>query len=183
MIKAILTLVVLFSLDNIIVIFFPIQPIFGQYILIPYLLLIGICLSVFYDEGNYSPWLAFVFGFIYDIYAANLIGLYAVMFPIIVLLIKKHIVPVTPVNFVSIFYISMVSILTVETIVFVLVMIIMPTRSLNILSMIDFIQHRLIITLIFNLFLLILFYLPLTKFLKPKHEKKIKTIMMDNTSA
>jgi len=182
MIKAILTLFILFSLDNLLVIFFPIQPIFGHYILVPYLLLIGVCISVFYDEGNYMPWLAFAFGLIYDMYAANLLGLYAVMFPIIVLLIKKYVVPITPVNFVSIFYISMISILTVETIVYLLVMIIIPTRTLNFSGTINFVQYRLIITLIFNLLLLILFYLPLTKFLKPKYERKAKTIMMDNTS-
>jgi len=183
MIKAILTLILLFSFDNILVIFFPIQPVFGNYTLIPYLLLIGICVSVFYDESNYTLWLALAFGLIYDMYATNLLGLYVVMFPIIVLLIKKYVVPITPINFVSIFYVSTISILTVETIVYFLVMIIIPARNLSMIGTIEFVQYRLIITLIFNLLLLIIIYLPLTKFLKPKHAKKVKTIMMDNTSA
>lgn len=181
MIKTILTLIVLFSFDNILVIFFPIQPVFGNYILIPYLLLIGICVSVFYDESNYTLWTALAFGLIYDIYVANLLGLYVVMFPIIVLLIKKYVVSITPINFISISYISVVSILAVETIVYFLVMMIIPTRSLSFIGMMDFIQHRLVITLIFNLLLLVIVYVPLIRFLKPKHTKKVKTIMMDNT--
>ena len=179
MIKAILVFITLFSLDNLMVIFFEIQPLFGDYLVIPYFLLMGICLQVFYDEKDYAPWLAFVFGLIYDMYGANLLGMYATMFPIIVLLIKKNIVPNTPVNFVSIFYVSTVAILTVETIVYILVMMI-TTRSMSIVS---FIQHRLIITLVFNTILLAIVYLPLVKILKPREEKKIKTIMMDNTSA
>jgi len=183
MIKAILTFIFLFSLDNLLVIFLPIQPIFGNYILIPYLLLIGMCVAVFYDEDNYTPWLALIFGLIYDVYATNLLGIYIIMFPILVLLIKKHVVPITPINFVSIFYVSIVSILVVEVVVYLLVMMIIPTRNLSLFGMMEFVQYRLVITLIFNLLLLIITYLPLIKFLKPRHEKKVKTVMIDNTSA
>jgi len=179
MIKALITFIILFTIDNLIVIFFPIQPLFGNYSVVPYVLLIGVCLYSFYDEKNQGPWLALAFGLVYDMYGANLLGLYATMFPIIVILIKKNIVPITPVNFVSIFYVSTVAILTVETIIYVFVMTI-TTRSLSIFG---FIQYRLIITMIFNTILLAIVYLPLVKILKPKEEKKVKTIMRDNTSA
>ena len=179
MIKAIITFIILFTVDNLLVIFFPIQPLFGNYSVVPHVLLIGICLYSFYDEKNQAPWLALVFGLVYDMYGANLLGLYTTMFPIIVILIKKNIVPVTPVNFVSIFYVSTVAILAVETTIYLFVMVI-TTRSLSIFA---FIQYRLVITLIFNIILLSLVYLPLVKILKPKEEKKVKTIMRDNTSA
>lgn len=179
MIKAILVFITLFSLDNLTAIFFSNQPLFGSYLVVPYLLLIGICLQVFYDEKNYAPWIAFAFGLVYDIYGTNLLGMYATMFPIIVILIKKHVVSITPVNFVSIFYVSIVAILAVETIVYILVIII-TTRSMSIFS---FIQHRLMSTLIFNTILLLIVYAPLVKILKPREEKKVKTIMTDNTTA
>jgi len=179
MIKAIIIFIFLFTMDNLMVVFFPIQPIFGDYRVVPYLLLIGVCLYAFYDEKNHAPWLAFVFGLIYDMYGTNLLGMYATMFPIIVILIKKNIVPITPVNFVSIFYVSIVAILTVEMIIYLLVRVI-TTRSMSILG---FIQYRLTITLIFNTILLAILYLPLVKIFKPKVEKKVKTIMMDNTRA
>lgn len=174
-----LVFITLFSLDNLIVIFFRIQPLFGSYLVVPYLLLMGICLQVFYDEKNHAPWLAFGFGLVYDMYGANLLGIYATLFPMIVILIKKNIVPITPVNFVSIFYVSTVAILIVETLLYILVTTI-TTRSMSIFS---FIQHRLIIILVFNTILLAIVYLPLVKILKPRAEKKVKTIMMDNTSA
>jgi len=170
MIKAIITFIILFTVDNLIVIFFPIQPIFGNYRVVPYLLLIGICLYAFYDKKNYATWLALAFGLIYDIYAVNLLGLYATIFPIIVILIKKYIVEITPVNFVSIFYVTTVAILMVETIVYILVVII--TRQT--VTVFEFIQYRLIITLIFNIALLAMVYLPLVKILQPKPEKKSK---------
>lgn len=178
MMKAIITFTILFTIDNLMVVFLPIQPIFGNYNVVPYLLLIGICLYVFYDEKNHAPWLAFIFGLIYDMYGTNLLGLYVTMFPIIVMIIKKHIVPITPVNFISIFYISAVAILFVETIIYIFVMII-TTQTMSIFA---FIQYRLIITLIFNTILLAIMYLPLVKILSQK-EKKVKTIMTDNTSA
>jgi len=178
-IKAILTFIILFTIDNIIVIFFPIQPLFGNYNVVPYVLLIGVCLYSFYDEKNQAPWLALALGLVYDMYATNLLGLYATMFPIIVILIKKKIVPITPVNFVSIFYVSTVAILVVETIIYIFVRVI-TVRSMSVFG---FIQYRLVITLIFNTILLAIVYLPLVKILKPKEEKKVKTIMRDNTSA
>jgi len=179
MIKAIITFILLFTLDNLLVIFFPIQPLIGNYLVIPYLLLIGLCIYTFYDEKNYSFWLALIFGFIYDIYAANLLGIYIILFPVMTTVIKRRLVEVTPVNFISIFYVSMVGILSVEVIVYILV----RTITNRAVSVWEFTQYRLLITLIFNTFLLAIFYLPIVKFLRPKPEKKVKTIMMDNTVA
>jgi len=179
MIKAVIVFIILFTMDNLMVLFLPIRPVFGDYNVVPYSLLIGVCMYTFYGKKNHALWLAFVFGLFYDMYGTNLLGLYATMFPIIVFLIKKHLVPITPVNFVSIFYVTTIAILAIETIIYLLVWVITP-RSM---SLFGFVQHRLIITLIFNILLLAILYLPLIIILRSKEEKGVKTIMMDNTSA
>ena len=168
-IKSIVTFIILFSLDNLIGIFLP-RTLWDLYIIVPYLLLIAICLHSFYDDGNRLPILAFVFGFVVDIYNANLIGLYAILFPIVVIIIKKYIVPVTPLNFVSIFYISVIAIMSIEVIVFMLVSLVTTPA----MTFFRFIQHRLMITLVFNVIMLTLMYWPLVKLYRPKDDKKRK---------
>jgi len=167
MIKALITFIILFTVDNLMVIFLPIRPVFGDYQVVPYLLLIGICLATFFDEKNHVPLLAVIFGLIYDMYATNLLGLYGVMFLVVVNVVKNKLVPVTPVNFVSIFYIVIVAIFTIEIIVYTFVTVI-TNQAVAIWA---FVQYRLIITLIFNTVLLVLSYLPLLKILKPRPEK------------
>jgi len=170
MFKAIILFLLLFTLDNIIVIIFPIQPLFGSFIIVPYLVLIGLCFYVFYDEKNYAPWLAFAFGLVYDMYGANLLGIYSTLFPIIVIVIKKFIVPVTPVNFVSMFYIITIEILIVEIVLFSLVRLI-TNRTMPIFT---FVQYRLITTLVFNSIILLFLYGPLIKIFKLQLGKKSK---------
>lgn len=180
MIKSIIIFILLFTFDNALMVFFPLQSLLGGYIVVPYLVLIGVCLHPFFDdEKNHAFWLAIFFGLIYDMFGANLIGFYATIFPILVVTIKKRIVATTPVNFISIFYIVTVAITIIELILYVLAIFILG-RTVSIL---DFVQHRLVATVVFNGLLLALFYLPLVKLLQPKIEKKVKTIMTDNTLA
>lgn len=178
LIKRIIAFIILFTLDNLIGIFMP-RVLWGMYVIAPYTLLLAICLHSFYDDDNDLPILAFVFGFIVDIYNANLIGLYAILFPIIVIIIKKYIAPMTPFNFVSIFYLSVITIMFVEVVVFILV----SFATTVTMTFFRFIQHRLIITLVFNVIMLIILYWPLVKLFQIKDDKKrkIKTVMTDNT--
>jgi rod shape-determining protein MreD len=169
-IKTIITFILLFSLDNLIGIFMP-RTLWGLYVIVPYSLLIAICLHSFYDDENYLPILAFTFGFLFDIYNANLIGLYATLFPIIVIIIKKYIVPITPFNFVSTFYISVIAIISIEVNLFILVSFAMSQA----MTLFRFIQHRLIITLVFNVMMLTIMYWPLVKLFRTKDEKKKKS--------
>jgi len=179
MIKAILVLFFLFIFDNLLVIFLPIQPIFDQYTIVPYLMVMGLCMATFFDEKKWSIWLAVVFGFLYDSYFFNITGLFMTLLPLVVLLIKKFIVNVTPFNFISVFYVISITILSLEFIVYILIVII--TSRTN--TLFAFIGQRLLITLVFNSLLLGLLYVPLKKILQPKDERKVKTIMTDNTSA
>jgi len=181
MIKTILIFVLLFTLDNLLGINFPLRSLFGgDYSAVPHLTLIGFCIHAFYDEDNRLPWVAFAFGLVYDTFAANVIGLYASMFPIMVLIIKKYIVTVTPVNLISLFYIVAVAILTVETIIYLFVVIITPVST----TPWAFIQYQLVITIVFNTILLAVIYPVLRRILKPKTRKKrVKSIMKGNTHA
>lgn len=162
MIKKMLIFLVLFTLDNLLVIFIPVQPVFGQYVIAPYVLLTGICLSCFFDEKGHVPVLSFVFGLIYDVYGANLIGLYATLFPVLTVVIKRYVVPNTPVNFISIFYVSAVAILIVETAIYTMVNVVIGSE----LTLIGFVQYRLMITVVFNFMLLGLLYTSLVRWFK-----------------
>lgn len=169
-IKTIITFIILFSFDNLIGIFMP-RTVWGLYVIVPYTLFIAICLDTFHDENNHLPILALIFGFIVDIYNANLIGLYAALFPIFTIIIKKFIIPITPRNFFSIASISIVAIMIMEITAFILVSFV-TTRTMTIFN---FIQHRLIITLLFNMMLLAIMYWPLTKLFQSKDHKKRKS--------
>lgn len=169
-IKTIITFIILFSLDNLIGIFMP-RTLWDLYVIVPYTLLIAICLHTFYDDDNHLPILVLIFGFVVDIYNANLIGLYATLFLIVVIIIKKYIIPITPLNFVSIFYISVIAIMSIEMSVFILVSFV-TTQTMTFFR---FIQHRLIITLVFNIIMLAIMYWPLVKLFRPKDDKKRKS--------
>ena len=171
MIKSILIFIFLFTIDNLIGIIFPVRTIFGSYIIVPYLTLIGFCIHAFYDEDNRLPIIAIAFGLVYDMFGANLLGLYTAIFVIIVLLVKKYIVTITPINFISLFYIVTVAILAVETIIYLFVVIVTP-RTMSILA---FIQYRLVITIIFNTVALAVLYPILNKLLELKKRKLKKS--------
>jgi len=180
MIKTILIFVLLFTLDNLLGIIFPLRSLFGNYVVVPYLTLIGFCIHSFYDENDRLLWVALVFGLVYDMFGANLLGLYSSIFPLLVFIMKKYIVPVTPINFVSLFYIVAVAILAVETVIYLFVMIITSVTT----TPWAFIQYRLVITIVFNIIILTILYPILIRLLKPKkRSRKIKNIMRDNTRA
>lgn len=181
MIKTILIFILLFTLDNLLGILLPLRSLFGGgYTAVPYLTLIGFCIHTFFDEENHLLWVAFAFGLVYDMFGANLLGLYAALFPLIVFMIKKYIVTVTPINFISLFYIVTVIILAVETIIYLLVIIITPRTT----TPWAFIQYRLVVTIVFNTVSLAIIYPLMIRILKPKkRNKKVKNIMKGNTHA
>ena len=180
MIKTILIFVLLFTLDNLLGIIFPLRSLFGDYIAVSYLTLIGFCIHSFYDEENRLLWVAFFFGLVYDMFGANLLGLYSSMFPLLVFIMKKYIAPVTPINFISLFYIVAVAILAVETVIYLFVVTIIGVTT----TPWAFIQYRLLTTIIFNIIILTILYPVLIRLLKPKkRSRKVKNIMKGNTHA
>lgn len=169
-IKTLITFTILFSLDNLIGIFMP-RTLWGLYEVVPYTLLIAICVHTFYDDKNHLSLFAFIFGFIVDIYNANLLGLYAVLFPTVVIIIKKYIIPITPFNFLSITSISVVTIMFLEISAFILVSFATTTT----MTFFTFIQYRLIITLLFNLLMLTILCRPLVNLFQSKDNRGEKS--------
>jgi len=167
MIKVILTFIVLLTLDNLLVIFLPLQPIASQYTIVPNLFLIGLCFFCFFDQKNIALILAAIFGLIYDIYFTNLIGIHVALFPAIIVVLKRYIVPITPVNFISIGAVSGVSVMVKELVLYLL----FTTFSYQVMPLLAFIQYRLFITTIFNLIILLLIYFPLMRIFKSYVEK------------
>jgi len=167
MIKIILTFIALFSLDNLLLIFLPLQPLAGQYVVVPNVFLIGLCLFCFFDQKNTALILAVIFGLVYDIYGTNLIGIHVTLFPAIVIVLKTYVVPIVPINFISIGSVSAACIVIKELVVYLL----FATFTYQMMGLLTFIQYRLFTTLFFNFFILLIVYLPLIKLFKTYREK------------
>ena len=169
MIKLIFIFTILFALDNLLVIFLPLQPIVGQYIIIPNVFLTCLCIFAFFDKKNKAFILALVFGIFYDLYYTNLIGLHVALFPLLVMTLKKWIVPNTPINFLSMFYITSVAIIIGEWFHYFMVVTIMDIQ----MTFFHFAQYILFISVLFNAILLIPLYPLLTKAFK-KYSAKLE---------
>ena len=74
--RLIITFITFFVLDNLLVIFLPIQPIAAHYMVIPNVFLICLSFFTFYDKGVRPLIFALIFGLLYDICYTDLIGLY-----------------------------------------------------------------------------------------------------------
>jgi len=167
MIKMVLTFIALFTMDNLLMIFMPLQPLFGHYVIVPNVFLIGLGLFCFFDQKKTALILALVFGLIYDVYATNLIGIHVTLFPAIVVVLKTYIVPITPINFISMAAVSGACVLIKELVIYLL----FNAFSYQVMSLLSFVQYRLFITGIFNLMIFVLIYLPLIKIFKSYLEK------------
>jgi len=166
----ILTFFILFTIDNLFAIYQPFSTTFENATFIPYFSLIGLCFYPFFDKKENGFYVATILGLIFDFYATNLIGLYTVLFVMIFYLIKKYIVAVTPINFISLLYVVGLAILFTEIVTFIFVVLFTNIS----VTMFEFIQTRLMTTLIFNIFNFSLLYLPFTKIFSRIKEKKIK---------
>jgi len=167
MIKLILIFTLLFVLDNLLVIFLPLQPAIGQYVIIPNAFLTCLCIFAFFDKRNKGFTLALIFGIFYDLYYTNLIGLHAALFPLLIMILKKWVVPNTPINFLSIFYITSVAIIVGEWFHYFMVVTVMDIQ----MSFLHFAQHILFISVLFNALLLLPLYPILTKAFKKYNAK------------
>ena len=171
MIKIIIIFITLFSLDNLLILFLPIQPIVGNYIVVPNVLLSALCIFCFFDKKNIAPIIAGVFGAFHDLYGNNLFGLYTTLFLLTTVVIKKYVVPSTPINFFSVFYITTTSIIVQEWTTYFLV----TTITNRNMTFIDFLQYRLFISIIFNLLTLLISYPFLKKSFEKYHKKNEKS--------
>jgi len=182
MIRLIFIFVTFFVLDNLLILFLPIQPLVESYSIIPNAFLSCLCLFTFYDrgtkysqgiksfdsKGNKSYIFALIFGILYDIYYAGMLGLYTCLFLIIVYLIRRFFVSSMPINILSMIALMTGVIIFEEWVVFFIVSTII---NLNVTSF-QFIQYTLFPSLLFNA-LLMLFIYPLLSNQFKKYQQKL----------
>ena len=101
MVRVIVLFITCFVMDNLLVSFLPIQPMFGSYSAIPNVFLMCLCFFTFYDRGNKALVFAIIFGILYDICYADLFGIYTCLFPIITFLLQRFVSNSMPVNILS----------------------------------------------------------------------------------
>ena len=172
MIKLIFIFTTFFVLDNVLVIFLPIQPLVGQYFIIPNAFLSCLCLFTFYDrgvkyelgiksvdhQGNKAFVFAFVFGVLYDVFYLGSLGIHTCLFLIIVFILRKFLVQSIPINLLSMITLMTGVIIFEEWIVFFF-----SSSILNLdYNFPQFIQYTLFPSLFFNAFLMLFIY-PLLK--------------------
>lgn len=161
--RLIIIFVTCFVLDNLLVIFLPIQPIVGQYMIIPNVFLICLALFTFYNKGVLPIILAFLFGLLYDICYADLIGLYTCLFPIITFILLRFISQTMPVNLLSMMALVMGVVVLEEWLVYFIV----NTMKTTNMSAMTFVKFILIPTAVFNMLITI----PLYPILKSQFRK------------
>lgn len=167
MIKLIIIFTTLFSLDNLLVLFLPIQPLVGHYIMVPSTLLMGLCLFAFYEKGKRPLIFAGVLGVLYDLYFTGAFGVYTCIFLISVYVLQQFVAYKIPVNFISMMAIMAASIIFQEVVVYFLVF---TMTDINTAPM-HFVQYILFASLFLNLFLLMILYPVLTKQFKKYSEE------------
>ena len=161
--RLIITFVTCFVLDNLLVIFLPIQTIVGHYMIIPNVFLICLALFTFYDKGIRPIIFACIFGLLYDICYTDLIGLYTCLFPIITFILLRFISQTMPVNLLSMMALVMGVVIFEEWFVYFIV----NTMKTTNMSFMIFIKFILIPTAIFNTLITI----PLYPILKSQFRK------------
>jgi len=172
MIRLIIVFMTFFALDNIIVIFLPLQPLVGNYLVIPNAFLSCLCLFTFYDrgakyengvksfdyKGNKSFLLALVFGVLYDIFYTGVLGVYTCLFCIIVYILRKFFILSIPINILSMVALMTGVIIFEEWAVFFLASTIIHVP----MAFLNFVQYVLFPSLFFNGLLMLFIYPILT---------------------
>lgn len=164
-----MTFVTCFVLDNLLVIFLPIQPIIGHYMIIPNVFLICLAFFTFYDKGFRPIVFAFIFGLFYDICYADLIGLYTCLFPIITIILLRFISQTIPVNLFAMIALVMGMVVVEEWIVYFII----DTMTVTNMPLMTFIKLILIPTVVFNALIVI----PLYPILKSQFKKYQRTYL------
>lgn len=135
-------------MDNLLVLLLPIQPLVGQYHVIPNVFLTCLVIFVFFERTHDRRpyYLAIVFGILYDVFYAGVIGLYPVLFVGCVFIVRHFFVGRTPINLFSMMALMFGMIAATQWIVYFLVLTMTESR----MAFMHFFQYLLFPTLIFN---------------------------------
>lgn len=169
MIRVIVVFITCFVMDNLLVSFLPIQPMFGSYTAIPNVFLMCLCFFTFYDRSLKPLIFAIIFGILYDICYADLFGLYTCLFPIITFLIQHFISNMMPVNILSMLALFSIVIMIEEWVVYFLV----NTMTVTNINGYAFLKLILFPTILFNAIIVFGLY-PILKNQFRKYEKQLE---------
>ena len=166
--RLIITFVTCFVMDNLLVSFLPIDPIVSYYRAIPNVFLICLAFFTFYDKGIRPFIFAFIFGFLYDVCYADLIGLYTCLFPILTFIMVRFVSQTMPINLLSMMAMVAILVMGEESIVYFIV----NTMKATNMSTWTFIKYILIPTAFFNMLVTIVLY-PMLKFQFKIYQKMV----------
>jgi len=153
-----LILSICFILESLYVEFFP-NGIFGIHkLFVPHFLLIVLIIMGMYYVRNRTILYAFIFGLLFDAFYTGILGVYLFVFPLIVY-ITSSLMKVLQANIFVSAIVMLVDIAIAEFIVYGLNILILKTT----MSTMDFINGRLIPTLILNIVFYIIIFYPLRK--------------------
>ena len=153
-----LILSICFILESLYVEFFP-NGIFGIHkLFVPHFLLIVLIIMGMYYVRNRTILYAFIFGLLFDAFYTGILGVYLFVFPLIVY-ITSSLMKVLQANVFVSAIVMLVDIAIAEFIVYGLNILILKTT----MSTMDFINVRLIPTLILNIVFYIIIFYPLRK--------------------
>lgn len=147
MIQLLFIFITFFFLDNLIPLWWSLQPLVGQYYVVPNVFLTCLVVYVFFESHPRKPYyLALLFGLLYDIFYAGVIGLYPVIFLTAVFVIRRFFVGRTPINLFSMMALMMGVIAASQWVVYFLVLTMTELR----MAFLHFVQFILFPTLLFN---------------------------------
>ncbi|MDF2606725.1 MAG: mreD [Bacillales bacterium] len=146
---------IIFISESIFVELFADDNVLNKIIYAPHFLLISLCLSALFINRNLSLIYSFVFGFIYDIFYTDILGIYSFLFTLIVYLfsllmkaLNSHLIVVT--------IVSLTGIIILEVLVYGILIIFKDTSMIFSI----FIKYRVFPTILLNFcFMLFLGYL------------------------
>lgn len=155
-----LILSVCFIVESLFAEFFP-NGIFGIHkIFVPHFLLVMLILMGIYYVRNRTILYAFIFGLLFDAFYTGILGVYLFVFPLIVY-ITSSLMKVLQANLFVSAIVTLVDIAIAEFIVYGLNILILKTT----MPAIDFVNLRLIPTLILNIVFYFIIFYPVRKYL------------------
>jgi rod shape-determining protein MreD len=156
----------LFIIESLFVELFPVRFLTGGHILVPRFLLAGILLLTIYGSKKQGIWYGMLFGLMFDIVYTEVIGIYLFMFPLTAYIISK-LMKILQANIVIATFVVLFGIALLELVVYEMNFLIHITT----MEFPQFINLRLVPTLIVNFVFLIILVYPLKKQFEKMNEQ------------
>lgn len=161
--KAFLPLIIslCFLLESIFVELMTIESLVSKRIIVPHFLIVSIIFTTIYGNRKHGLMYGFIFGLLFDVVYTEVIGIYLFMLPLVAY-ITSWIMKVLQSNIVMVSLVALLGVSLLELGVYEMNFIIDRTD----MAFSSFVDIRLLPTLILNLIFIVLFALPLKKYLE-----------------